>query len=198
MVLERALGPSPPSWERTGTPRAVAGDRRRRHRWPMTATSLVLAVLAAAAWTALGGERALRELYRQCGPRVMAVALRLLRDRGEAEDVAQETFLELWRRAGTYDDRRASPATWAVVIARSRAIDRLRARASTLRAEQAEQADPPAPPAVEAVEAREERERVLAALPSSPPSSAARWSSPSTKASRTARSPPGSGSRSGP
>jgi RNA polymerase sigma-70 factor (ECF subfamily) len=131
----------------------------------VTAVLLILTSLAIAAWHALGGEQALRDLYRRCSPRVMAVALRMLGDRGEAEDVVQETFLELWRRAKAYDERRASPATWAVVIARSRAIDRMRARTSLRRAHEAQREDPPpsATP-LEPVEAREERERVLGAL----------------------------------
>ncbi len=137
----------------------------------MTSTALLaLALLAIAVWHAAGGDQALRELYRQCGTTVLAVALRMLRDRGEAEDVVQETFLELWRRAELYDARRATPATWAVVIARSRAIDRLRARSSARRALDAQRGEPPpAQPAVEPVEAREQRERVRAALAELPP-----------------------------
>jgi RNA polymerase sigma-70 factor (ECF subfamily) len=128
------------------------------------AALLVLAAAAAALGAAAGGE-ALRALYRSCAGKVMAVALRILRDRGEAEDVVQETFLELWRRGAEYDARRASPSTWAVVIARSRAIDRLRARASAARAAAARDApEELAPPAAEPVERREERERVLGAL----------------------------------
>jgi RNA polymerase sigma-70 factor (ECF subfamily) len=137
----------------------------------MTSASLLaLALLAVAVWHAVGGEQALRELYRQCGATVMAVALRMLRDRGEAEDVVQETFLEMWRRAEMYDARRATPATWAIVIARSKAIDRIRARSSARRALDAQRDDPPpSPPAVEPVEAREQRERVRAALAELPP-----------------------------
>jgi len=131
---------------------------------------LALAVLAAAAFGAAGGGDALRALYRSCGGKVMAVALRILRDRGEAEDVVQETFLELWRRGDAYDARRASPSTWAIVIARSRAIDRLRARTASARAAAAREEEPrPDPPALEPVEAREERERVLGALAELPP-----------------------------
>lgn len=136
--------------------------------------TILLVAAAAAAAAALGaaaGGEALRTLYRSCAGKVMAVALRILRDRGEAEDVVQETFLELWRRGAEYDARRASPSTWAVVIARSRAIDRLRARASAARAAEApgDEAEAAAPPAAEAVERREERERVLRAIAELPP-----------------------------
>jgi len=121
-----------------------------------------------------GGEpvervKALRAHYDLCAGRIMAVALRLLRDRGEAEDVVQETFLELWRRAADYDPTRASPPTWAVVIGRSRALDRLRARSSAARVATAQAAEPvDADPVPQPVEVREEQEWVrkgMAALP---------------------------------
>ena len=57
----------------------------------------------------------------------MAIAFRILRDRGEAEDVVQETFIELWRRASQFDPDRGGAIAWVVTIARSRAIDCLRA-----------------------------------------------------------------------
>lgn len=137
----------------------------------MTAVALLAVVtLAGAAMLAGSREQALRVLYRAHGATVMAVAMRMLHDRGEAEDVVQETFLELWRRADSYDARRASPATWAVVIARSRSIDRLRSRSAARRALDAQRDDPvDAGVAVEPVEARENRERVREALAELPP-----------------------------
>lgn len=63
----------------------------------------------------------------------MSAARRILGDPSEAEDVAQETFIELWRRSSDFDARRGSAATWVMTIARSRAIDRLRARARASR-----------------------------------------------------------------
>jgi RNA polymerase sigma-70 factor (ECF subfamily) len=136
----------------------------------MNATALLtLVVLAATAFGVAGGAESLRELYRTCGGKVMAVALRILGDRAEAEDVVQETFLELWRRSDRYDAARASPTTWAIVVARSRAIDRHRARASAARAVAARETEPPPdPPALEPVEARQERERVRDALSTLP------------------------------
>ena len=124
--------------------------------------------LAALAGMGLGD---LRALYRECAGRVMAVALHLLRDRAEAEDVVQETFLELWRRAGAFDPSRASPAAYAVLIARSRALDRLRARSALSRAEGRATLDPPDPPAGPAsqVEAGQEGARVRQALGALPP-----------------------------
>jgi RNA polymerase sigma-70 factor (ECF subfamily) len=131
------------------------------------ALACALAALAAAAIFAAGDGAALRALYQRCGGRVLAVALRLLRDRAEAEDVVQETFLELWRRGGEYDPRRASAETWAVVVGRSRALDRLRSRGSAARAAEraAREPDPPVPSVpLELAEARRDRERVGKAL----------------------------------
>jgi RNA polymerase sigma-70 factor, ECF subfamily len=113
--------------------------------------------------------RALRALYDACSGKVMAVALRLLGDRGEAEDVVQETFLEVWRRAAEYDPARATAETWAIVIGRSRALDRLRSRSAAARAVSAQAlepvaVDPPRPPG----EASQERGRVRGALSALP------------------------------
>jgi len=51
----------------------------------------------------------------------------LLPDRAEAEDVLQEVYVGIWRKAGQFDPARASPITWLAMIARNKAIDRLRA-----------------------------------------------------------------------
>jgi RNA polymerase sigma-70 factor (ECF subfamily) len=56
-----------------------------------------------------------------------------LHDRAEAEDVLQEVFLQVWRRASDFDEARGRAFTWLVTIARSRALDRLRAAASRMR-----------------------------------------------------------------
>ncbi len=65
-------------------------------------------------------------LYDQYAPLVFKVVLRMMRDRAEAEDLLQETFLQVWRTAASYDARRGDPSAWLVTIARSRALDRLR------------------------------------------------------------------------
>src|SRR4029077_14290101 len=54
------------------------------------------------------------------------VALRILSDRGAAEDVVQESFLAVWRRGSTFQPGRGSLRSWVCTIARTRAIDRLR------------------------------------------------------------------------
>jgi len=75
-----------------------------------------------------GDEDALAEVYAQVGPSTFGYLLRTLGDRGAAEDVQQQVFTEVWRRAGDYDPQRAGLVTWVLMIARSRAIDHLRKR----------------------------------------------------------------------
>lgn len=73
-----------------------------------------------------GEHQALEQLYAKLGPMVFGFLVRTLPDRGTAEDVQQQVFVEVWRRAAQYDPARASLATWVMTIARSRAIDELR------------------------------------------------------------------------
>lgn len=73
-----------------------------------------------------GDESAIEQIYAEYGRVVFALILRLVGDRGEAEDVQQKVFTEIWRRGGEYDPERASLLTWIMQIARSRAIDHIR------------------------------------------------------------------------
>lgn len=75
-----------------------------------------------------GDRTALRALFDSTSAKLMGVCLRILKDRDEAEDVLQEVYVSVWRRAGSFDPNRASPIAWLARIARNRAIDRLRAR----------------------------------------------------------------------
>jgi RNA polymerase sigma-70 factor (ECF subfamily) len=75
-----------------------------------------------------GDEAVLGELYDRHADAVFRVAYRLLGDRGQAEDVLQETILALWNRAELYDPAQAPLGAWLLSIARHRAVDRLRAR----------------------------------------------------------------------
>ena len=75
-----------------------------------------------------GGDRAaLQTVYRLTSAKLFGVALRILGERSEAEDVLQEVYVTVWRKAADFDAGRASPMTWLIAIARNRAIDRLRA-----------------------------------------------------------------------
>ena len=76
-----------------------------------------------------GGDRAaLRQLYQATSAKLFGVCLRILSNRDESEDVLQEVYLTIWRRADRFEAGRASVMTWISTIARNRAIDRLRAR----------------------------------------------------------------------
>jgi RNA polymerase sigma-70 factor (ECF subfamily) len=67
---------------------------------------------------------------RRFQTRVFGLALTILRDRAEAEEVAQDVFVRAWRRADAYDPRRGEVATWLLAIARNVAIDHARMRRS--------------------------------------------------------------------
>lgn len=75
---------------------------------------------------ARGEESSLRALYDRYASILLGVVLRILRSRTEAEDVLQEVFLQTWQRAADYDPARGRPFLWLSMIARSRALDRLR------------------------------------------------------------------------
>ncbi|MFC1415823.1 sigma-70 family RNA polymerase sigma factor [Streptacidiphilus cavernicola] len=75
---------------------------------------------------ALGDRDAFAELYTTVFPLVRAGAVRVMRDRGLAEEVAQEVIAELWTTAERYRPERGSMIGWALLIAHRRAVDRLR------------------------------------------------------------------------
>ena len=80
--------------------------------------------------TARGDQSALAQLYDRYRLILFGLVMRILHDRAEAEDVLQEAFLQVWRRANDFDEARGRAFTWLVTIARSRALDRLRAGGS--------------------------------------------------------------------
>jgi RNA polymerase sigma-70 factor (ECF subfamily) len=84
---------------------------------------------------AAGDRQALRQLYAATAPKLFGVCQRILSDREDAEDVLQEVYLTVWRRADRYDPGRAGVLAWLSTIARNRAIDRLRARGPLAKAE---------------------------------------------------------------
>jgi RNA polymerase sigma-70 factor (ECF subfamily) len=75
-----------------------------------------------------GHAEALGEIYDRFAPMLLALGRRVLGDPDEAEDVVQEAFVHLWRKAGQYDPQKSSVSTFLVLVTRSRAIDRLRTR----------------------------------------------------------------------
>ena len=78
-----------------------------------------------------GDEQAMAEVFRRYGTAVYSVALRVLHDTGQAEDVMQEVFLQLWRKPAAFEQGRGSLGAWLVVVARNRSIDALRKRKPT-------------------------------------------------------------------
>jgi RNA polymerase sigma-70 factor (ECF subfamily) len=74
-------------------------------------------------------EAALADLYEQLSGRVYAVALRITRQVACAEEVLQDTFWQVWRQAPRFDPQRGSALAWVLMMARSRALDALRAKA---------------------------------------------------------------------
>lgn len=76
---------------------------------------------------------AISELFDRYSGMLTALSRRILNDPADAEEILQETFLQVWKQAARYDPRRSSVSTWLVLIARSRSIDRLRSRQVKLR-----------------------------------------------------------------
>src|SRR5262245_9809291 len=76
---------------------------------------------------ARGDTAALGTLYDAMAPTVYGLALRILGDRGAAEEVTADTFVQCRRQATSYDPARGGPLAWLLMLARSRALDRRRA-----------------------------------------------------------------------
>jgi RNA polymerase sigma-70 factor (ECF subfamily) len=73
-------------------------------------------------------QRAMTELFDRYGRMVYSVALRVLKDPGQAEDVMQDIFFQVWRSPNSFVEGRGSLGAWLAVMARNRAIDALRRR----------------------------------------------------------------------
>ena len=109
-------------------------------------------------------QEALAELFDRYHRLLLALTGRILGRAAEAEEVVQESFLQAWSQAGAYNPERASVSTWLVLIARSRALDRLRSRRVAERTVESARAEAPAghtsPEGPAAVLFRERRLRV--------------------------------------
>lgn len=76
--------------------------------------------------SSLGDRAAFATLYEKTSPHLLAVVLRINRDRAQAEDILQEVYVNVWRAASSFDAAQSQPLTWLTSIARNRAIDSLR------------------------------------------------------------------------
>jgi len=98
------------------------------------------AALREAAWgdyirrCALRDESALAVLYDESSQLAYTIAMRILQDEADASEVVLDVYKQLWDGAGKFDERRGSAATWIVILARSRAMDRRRSRVARMRA----------------------------------------------------------------
>jgi RNA polymerase sigma-70 factor (ECF subfamily) len=116
---------------------------------------------------ASGDGDALTRIFDLHSPVALGLLVRILGSRAEAEEVLQEVFLQVWMQAGRYEEPRSTPRGWILMLARSRALDRLRRRESSRRREEVVAVGEGAavhPVGTERLEEVEQRSRVGAAL----------------------------------
>ena len=140
-------------------PRLEAPDRGGAGRVAAPASDAQMA-----AWIARmanGDVQALKSLHEATLGRVYGLALRIVRTRESAEEVAVDVYLQAWRKAHTYDTLRGAPLAWLLTLCRSRALDHLR------RAEPAEaHADPDSLVRPDSLERHEDPQDLLVAVES--------------------------------
>jgi RNA polymerase sigma-70 factor, ECF subfamily len=90
------------------------------------AESNAISLEALLAQVAMGDRAAFDALYRGTASRLFGICLRVLTQRSEAEDALQDVYTAVWRKAAQFDATRATAAAWLAMIARNKAIDRLR------------------------------------------------------------------------
>jgi len=76
--------------------------------------------------SARGDHAAFAVLYDATSPRLYGLLLRVVRDRAQADEVAQEAYLEIWRQASRFDPDRGSALSWMMTIGHRKAVDRVR------------------------------------------------------------------------
>lgn len=114
-----------------------------------------------------GDKRAAAELVRRHLPRMVGLARRMLGDAAEAEDVAQEVFLRVWRHASTWQPGQAKFETWMHRVAMNQCLDRLR-RSGRNAGEVSPEAPDARASATRALDDRQRRDRVRDALQALP------------------------------
>lgn len=117
-----------------------------------------------------GDHEAFTRFFDLHAPTVLGLLFRILGRRAEAEEVLQEVFLQAWRQAGRYEPGRSTPRGWLLMLARSRALDRVRNRDARRRREEEVVEESGGslmavhPVGTERLEERERREQVNQAL----------------------------------
>ena len=115
--------------------------------------------------TARGDAAAFEELYDQVAAPVFGIALRVIRDPAQSEEVAQEVLLEVWRTASRFDHIRGSAMAWVMTLAHRRAVDRVRSvHREAERERRTAASDIPFDTVAEAVETTLDQERVRRCL----------------------------------
>lgn len=135
--------------------------------WSMTtrhpSNALELAPLMQA--VAAGDRDALADLYGRTSAKLYGICIRLLGSEPEAEEVLQDVYVTVWKKAGSFDRDKASPITWLAVLARNKAIDRLRRqRAPTTTMDDAPDLADDSPSALEILERDEDQRRLNTCL----------------------------------
>jgi RNA polymerase sigma-70 factor (ECF subfamily) len=117
---------------------------------------------------ASGDSSALAALYDRHARAIYSLAIRILTDAAEAEDVVQDVFAQAWQQAQRYDAARAPVAAWLMIMTRARALDRLRRRRSRITATEIDSSTPhprdPDPSQEAQVITAEQAERLRGAL----------------------------------
>lgn len=140
--------------------RGLSGFPFMDQQTPLSETDLLRRI-------ATGDGDALSRLFELHSPVVLGLLVRMLGGRAEAEEVLQEVFLQVWMQADRYEEPRSSPRGWILMLARSRALDRLRRRTSRQRREEeaaVEEGAAVRPVGTARLEAAEQRGRIGEAL----------------------------------
>lgn len=149
-----------------GTEGARGGARGRAGAGPDGDAADVAGDAALIVAVAAGDRAALAALYDRYAGALLGLGIRVLRSRREAEDVVHDVFLEVWRRAHTYEPARASVRAWLMLMMRCRALDRRKSHGFALRAPL--ERDPRVAPASESPAVAVDRARVAAAVEALP------------------------------
>ena len=112
-----------------------------------------------------GDRAAFSVLYERTSAKLYGICLRLLRDEAEAQDVLQDAYVTVWRKAARFDPAKASAITWLAVLARNKAIDRLRLRrVATADLDAAAETEDESPSAFEVVQQQQDSARLTDCL----------------------------------